>query len=231
MNNSLKPYVLSAVASVVLLSVGTTSLQAFGECGPIVAGVVTCNGSSYTTGINYYTVGSSPISPALFQLNNSSMAVSTNGVHIGNDQYRQDDIVIQADAFSSINTNSAGTMGAGLSAISAGNVTINVNGGSIVTTGGMSGGTRAVGVEAVAVGTSPSGKGEAIATLQNTSVTTYGLEAYGVQASNGYASSSNAKASIDISNSTVRTFGTGALGVGGSLHTASNASDLKYIFS
>ena len=154
MKNSFKPYVLSAVASVVLLSVGTTSLQAFAECGATSGPneTITCNGSSYTNGIDYFiNYSASPISPTLLDFNNSSMVVSTNGVHIGNHQYRQDDITIQADAFSSINTSSAGIMGAGLSALSAGNVTINVNGGSIVTTGGVSGGTRAIGLQAEVV--------------------------------------------------------------------------------
>ena len=227
MKNSLNRYVVSAVAAVVLLSVGTTSLQAFAECGATSGPnqTITCNGSSYTNGIDYFRQATSPITPGILDLNNSSMVVSTRGIQVGNQRYRSEDVTILADDFTAINTTIGGITGRGLMASTAGDATIHVKGGSISTTGGISSGMSAMGILAEVIGTSPSGKGAAVITLQNTSVTTQGRNALGVVAYNGPLGSSYAKASIDINNSIVRTKGNDAAALYTSLDTASNSSE------
>ena len=149
MKNSFKPYVLSAVASVVLLGLSSSSLQA--ACTS-AGGVVTCTDSSYTD-IDYRNTGTTTLI-----LNNPSMVVSTNGVSVGDGTSNYNDVTLQANQFNTITS----TVDHAVEVLTQGNGTINLTGGSIFSTQ-----SNSQGVFLYMIGTPSAGKGTGVVTLNN----------------------------------------------------------------
>lgn len=130
---------------------GSPLVHAADECGPAAVSI-TCALDTYANGILYYP--NTTIESLI--LDNAAMVVSTQGVLAGSTTSAHN-VSVMANRFFQIHTTASGVEGRGIMAVSNGQATVHVTGGSITTLGADAHGAQAISSQGPAQVNMPSG--------------------------------------------------------------------------